>query len=241
MNTKSIKTFSASNMKIFVIFIFLPCLFSFCTNSKNNLSHSINNANNDTVYFDFDLLKSDLEFTTLYSENNDTNIYYASKDEIYKTILNDSNLFSKDTSMSFYNKEYEIDSLMLLINSGFFNFNNCTYYYFFYSNFYYNCGQCPYLLSLYEYNSKTRMILNIPIGYQASGIPSCFGDFNNDKILDFVLWDFSDSVKFYSYEEEKKIFSLKTDYYLILDEIFFNKYAIIKSKSKWFNAKIFYN
>ena len=149
--------------------------------------------------------------------------------ELLKVIANNSELI-RDSSMTFYNSEYTNDSLLVLNKFGYFDFNKERYYYFFYSNLYYDCFECVNFLSLCKV--KGNDIINIPIGYQSSNEPFCFGDFNKDSVLDYLNWDYTDTVRYYSLTSEES-FKLNKLYYIVLKIPEPGIYYIDKKASKF--------
>ena len=92
-----------------------------------------------------------------------------------------------------------------------------------------------YIVLLNLSKPENRPIL---LGIQASFNPYCFGDFNNDGILDYAHWTYGNFYKptmhFYSVVKDSLI--QNTEYFLTVDRKYdgVEKYKINKTKSRWF-------
>lgn len=195
-------------------------IFSQCIKNKNDVrwDYQMFSIQNNLVF-------SEIKTESIFDINDS-----LSSNVIFK-ILNDKDFLSRNINMTFYNSEYTNDSLLLLNRAGLFSFKEDTFYYFFHLNMYYDCFECVNFLTLYRSDHNNDKIVNIPIGYQAADTPYCFGDFNNDDILDFLCWDYTKDVHFYNLIDDRFILNEKIFITLNIPEP--GLYFVNKRKSCW--------
>lgn len=141
----------------------------------------------------------------------------------FNTIKTKDSTFNVDSDIS---PSHPIDSnsIMVLTYASFFDFNDYRYYVFIYDDFKVSCSECLHFITLYQYNSKTNDLIQIPIGFQSSENALCFGHFNNDSSLDYVHWEYGNSMKFFSLDEHSNKFISDSNKFLEIKNVGFSEY-----------------
>ncbi len=205
--------------------------FISCSEKNDNKIYSEKQIKQDTICFSYEKLNSNLNFISFEVPLEINKITDSLDIKNLKKILSDKEHFEVNKNLCFYNKEYSDFSKMTILNAGKINMKNHIYYYSFYVNFFYNCSECVNFVSLYEFDKIDNKLKRIPIGYQSSDTPSCFGDFNSDDKLDYLHWYYNDTVLVYSIT--KSNLKRDKDHFLTLNKVSFNKYTINMGNSKW--------
>ncbi len=220
----------------FIGFLFLSCQTEQSTNQKNrNVQRAMLIKSIENQRFEYDSFNSNriafIEFTIPIEIEN---IKDEDDKASIKYILNDKNILKSDPIFSFFNEEYSNNEMINLDKLGKFKFRNDIYYYLFFSNFLYNCGECPSFCVLYKKNKINNRLNRIQIGYQASFTPKCFDDYDDDGNLDYLHWYYNDTAKLFSINNIGDLIVNKK-YEIILTQKDLNNWTI--KSIKGFNLK----
>jgi len=153
-----------------------------------------------------------------------------------------------------FDNVYKIDSLFFLENFNSdspaivntlgsvyeFNFYSKKLIAFYFQNLSYSITFPNSLILMFDITDSVR-VKYIYVGMQASENLNCFGDFDNNGVLDYAKWsygyDFVDSIKCYQLENEKFILTQPEKHLKV--EQFERGYIVCKSKSDWFDTPLF--
>lgn len=252
-------------MKKFLIvnFCFISILIFSCQQIKKNERLRI--KNNDTLYFN-DVYKTVNQDTLKHSAFFKPRISYIDtlENNILRVWICDSlkNIYSYEfmkfqeypkinerNYITAYNRKIVLDSLFFngiypedftlmtpYFNTYSFNYMNKEYIALFSINARTSTILSNYVLILFDITDR----LNVKIvlhKIQASDDIKCFGDFNNDNVLDYIDWTvgyaYTDTIHFYSINGS--VFEKNSNYYILTKRLF-NQYEFIidKENSKWF-------
>ncbi|MEN2401044.1 hypothetical protein GKZ90_0014755 [Flavobacterium sp. MC2016-06] len=159
------------------------------------------------------------------------------------TYNNPNPLFFRD-SIFLFNKKYCIDNLFynkqklrseepLRLNyaSGYtFSFNSKKYISLYFWDSSIPTSNLRYCIILFDVSDKENIIPYF-FDEQMSFNPACFGDFNNDGILDFANWSNGNRLELMSLAKNK--FKPKKNKFVIIEEISNTSFEINWDKSKW--------
>jgi hypothetical protein len=173
-----------------------------------------------------------LLYTKYNSSNLDTLTPYRDKIEFLgRTIIIDSIFYGDDFSLKCFPRASALNKVYK------FSFENREFICFYIQDITNPDSHLNTSVLLFDITNRNKinLVLN---AFQASEDLKCFGDFNNNNKLDFVLWtygnSFSDTLNFYELEPTINEFILDDSHYLVITEIE-NTYYVDLDRSKWFS------
>lgn len=151
-------------------------------------------------------------------------------------------------SIFLYNKKYCIDNIFygkktlkkeepLRLNyaSGYnFSLNSRDYISLFFWDATIPTSNLSYYIILFDVSNQ-KSIKYYFFDEQMSFTPDCFGDFNNDGVLDFANWTYGKSLKFMTLSANK--FKNLKNKFIVFKETTDRTYLIEWEKSNWFKKK----
>lgn len=143
----------------------------------------------------------------------------------------------------FYLEKFNSDSPIIansFLSAYEFNFYSKKFIAFYFQDLSYSVTFPNSVVLMFDITDPVR-VKYIYVGKQAAENLNCFGDFDNNGVLDYAKWsfgyDFVDSIKCYQLVNEKFILTEPKKYLKV--EQFDRDYIVCKSKSNWFNSPLF--
>lgn len=203
-----------------------PVNFIELSDSTNIIEGKYIKGDHKTEFLLLEILKSvNLKFKT-FTYNNPSPPYYRDSIFLFKKKYCIDNLL--------YEKKILKNELPLRLNyaSGYkFVFNSRKYISLFFWDSEIPTTNLTYFIILFDISNKEN-VKTYFFGEQKSFNSACFGDFNNDGILDFTDWTRRDTLKLMSLSGNQ--FKLIKNKYIVLEEKSYSMYSINWKKSKWF-------
>lgn len=250
---------------------FIWCLCAISLSNCQHWQSSPAKNQNDCVFFDYELLTSyKVAGSEIIVEDSialslwETKDFYARKvtldpkRNIHVTFFDQLEgakpAVDSRNVIQLFDNVYKIDSLFFLENfnsdsPAIVNTIGSVYEFNFYSKkliaFYFQDLSYPItfpncLILMFDITDPVR-VKYIYVGKQASENLNCFGDFDNNGVLDYAKWtfgrDFVDTVKCYQLVNDEFILT-EPKKYLKVDRLE-RAHIVCKSKSDWFDTPLF--